>query len=80
MAMSLTGRVPPCPTQREAEFTLSPSEARRMRALQQGTPEDLTESAVQDLLGRNVSRISTFTVLHPAFSMAQQVLDRLLPR
>lgn len=51
-----------------------------MRALQQGTLEDEGESTIQALLGGNISHISTFTVLHPAFSMAQQVLDQLLPR
>ncbi|KAF6321277.1 hypothetical protein mRhiFer1_008414 [Rhinolophus ferrumequinum] len=50
-----------------------------MRALQQGTLEGLKKSTLQTLPGGNISRISTFTVLHPAFSRAQQVLDQLLP-
>lgn len=51
-----------------------------MRALQQGTLGGLKKSTLQTLPGGNIPRICTFTVLHPAFSRAQQVLDELLPR
>lgn len=46
-----------------------------MRALQHGALQHPKAP-----LGGNICRISTFAVLHPAFSTAQQVLGQLLAR
>lgn len=51
-----------------------------MRALQEGTVAAMAESVLQDFLPGNVTSICTFPVTHPAFFVAQQVLDRLMPR
>lgn len=50
-----------------------------MRALQEGTLQELAESTLQAFLGGHVSRISTSTFIHPAFSTARRVLDQLFP-
>ncbi|XP_024906637.1 ral guanine nucleotide dissociation stimulator-like isoform X2 [Pteropus alecto] len=51
-----------------------------MRALQEGTLKKVVESVVPAVLGGNISHISTFMFIHPAFSIAQQVLDQLFTR
>lgn len=56
------------------------SDTCRKRALQEGTLEEGVESMVQALLGGNISYISTFMFIHPAFSRAQEAMDQLLAR
>ncbi|XP_023382822.1 ral guanine nucleotide dissociation stimulator-like isoform X1 [Pteropus vampyrus] len=51
-----------------------------MRALQEGTLKKVVDSMVPAVLGGNISHISTFMFIHPAFSIAQQVLDLLFTR
>lgn len=51
-----------------------------MRALQEGTLKKVVESMVPAVLGENISHISTFMFIHPAFSIAQQILDQLFTR
>ncbi|XP_039708479.1 ral guanine nucleotide dissociation stimulator-like isoform X2 [Pteropus medius] len=79
MVMSLTG-YPPHSTQCEDELTLNLNEACGMRALQEGTLKKVVDSMVPAVLGGNISHISTFMFIHPAFSIAQQVLDLLFTR
>lgn len=51
-----------------------------MRALQEGTVAVMAELVVQDFLPGNTVSTYTFTFTHPAFFIAQQVLDQLMPR
>ncbi|XP_036080011.1 ral guanine nucleotide dissociation stimulator-like [Rousettus aegyptiacus] len=67
-------------TECEDELALNLNEARGMRALQEGTLKKVVESMVPAVLGENISHISTFMFIHPAFSIAQQILDQLFTR
>nr|XP_036304598.1 uncharacterized protein LOC118724936 [Pipistrellus kuhlii] len=63
-----------------AELTLNLHEARRMRALQEGTLGRVAALMVPAFLAGNISHITTFMPSHPAFCRAQQFLDQLFTR
>ena len=56
------------------------NEACRMRALQTGMMEKLTESIAPAFLRRNISSFTTFMVNYSALDTSHQVKDQLFTR
>ncbi|XP_058381843.1 ral guanine nucleotide dissociation stimulator-like isoform X2 [Diceros bicornis minor] len=64
----------------EDESTLNLNEACRMRALQAGMMEKLTQSMALAFVSRNISSFTTFMVNYSASDISHRVLDQLFTR
>ena len=71
---------PPHPTQSEDESTLSVTEACRMRALQAGMMQRLSETVLPAFPSRVLCSVITSLCSYSGSSTAHQVLDQLFPR